>query len=303
MLLAVGSSTALPDKAAAGLAAAIGPDEHVVATAAGCHLDRRGTPHVLVLTDRRVLVVPNGRGRQQEADLGAVASTHLRPSVLKPGAASVGIVGERDVDEFAVASIDEAEAFVSLLRAELHRRRPWSEGDPWWLRTDLDLALVLPRSNYRSGPAGFAGMTVDFALSNNGVHFEPRRRGREALVIGWAEVRDIRIQAAADGARPARGADLLGPGPGRQGSWMVIHGPRGLHVVEVEGLGVETLHARAQRALAGVPVTVAMVEPSTPVADDLAGQLERLAALHRSGALDDDEFAAAKRRLLAGGQA
>ena len=32
---------------------------------------------------------------------------------------------------------------------------------------------------------------------------------------------------------------------------------------------------------------------------DVAGQLERLAALHKTGALNDDEFAAAKAAVLA----
>jgi hypothetical protein len=43
-------------------------------------------------------------------------------------------------------------------------------------------------------------------------------------------------------------------------------------------------------------------DPSTSGAsDDLVGELERLAALHRSGALGDSEYAAAKRRLLEDG--
>ncbi|RCG23390.1 hypothetical protein DQ384_34055 [Sphaerisporangium album] len=40
--------------------------------------------------------------------------------------------------------------------------------------------------------------------------------------------------------------------------------------------------------------------PSDAVPGDLVGQLERLAVLHRSGHLDDDEYAAAKARLLNG---
>lgn len=299
---AVGNSTGLPNKAAAGLEAAVAPDETVRYTAVGCHLDRRGTPYVVVLTDRRVLVIPNGRGRLDQADLDSVMSTHLRPSVLKPGAASVGIVGEHTVDEFAVASADDAEMLVALLRDDLSRRRPWHEGDPWWARTDLDIALVLPRSNYRSGPAGFEGLMVNFALYNNGVHFEPRRRGYDTLVIPWAEVRGMRIQSSADAGRPARGADrLLNPSATRPGSWMVIEGPRGLHVLDVDDLSVETLHTRARRALAGVPVTVDVAEAGTTVPDDLAGQLERLTALFQTGALDESEFRAAKRRLLEGG--
>jgi hypothetical protein len=39
--------------------------------------------------------------------------------------------------------------------------------------------------------------------------------------------------------------------------------------------------------------------PRSPQSDSV-GQLERLAVLHREGALSDDEFTAAKRRLLDG---
>jgi hypothetical protein len=38
--------------------------------------------------------------------------------------------------------------------------------------------------------------------------------------------------------------------------------------------------------------------PPAPAADDEASQIERLASLHDSGALTDDEFAAAKQRIL-----
>jgi hypothetical protein len=38
--------------------------------------------------------------------------------------------------------------------------------------------------------------------------------------------------------------------------------------------------------------------PAAPAADDLVSQLQRLGDLHASGALTEDEFAAAKARLL-----
>ncbi|MGA8369706.1 MAG: SHOCT domain-containing protein [Acidimicrobiales bacterium] len=38
--------------------------------------------------------------------------------------------------------------------------------------------------------------------------------------------------------------------------------------------------------------------PSAPSADDAAGELERLSSLHQSGALSDEEFAAAKQKVL-----
>jgi Short C-terminal domain len=42
----------------------------------------------------------------------------------------------------------------------------------------------------------------------------------------------------------------------------------------------------------------ARVQPSTATGPGMVGELERLAKLHERGALSDDEYAAAKRRLL-----
>jgi hypothetical protein len=55
--------------------------------------------------------------------------------------------------------------------------------------------------------------------------------------------------------------------------------------------------------IAGIPhrLSMAATTPSASrVAADLAAALERLDALHRSGALDDSEYKAAKRRAIAG---
>ena len=41
--------------------------------------------------------------------------------------------------------------------------------------------------------------------------------------------------------------------------------------------------------------------PQAPAQNDLTAQLQQLASLHTSGVLSDEEFAAAKQKLLAGG--
>jgi hypothetical protein len=46
--------------------------------------------------------------------------------------------------------------------------------------------------------------------------------------------------------------------------------------------------------------TTAAERVSFAADDGIAGQLREVAELHRSGALTDDEFAAAKRRILGG---
>ncbi|HRW37922.1 MAG TPA: SHOCT domain-containing protein [Aquihabitans sp.] len=62
--------------------------------------------------------------------------------------------------------------------------------------------------------------------------------------------------------------------------------------------------AASRAAAAGARIRAEATPPPfrpTPGAgDDLVGSLERLASLHREGAIDDDEYADAKRRLLEG---
>lgn len=67
--------------------------------------------------------------------------------------------------------------------------------------------------------------------------------------------------------------------------------------------GLSPAMSRMPRSLlpvAGVPTGAVWPSPDG-AAGDLASVLERLEALHRSGALDDSEYKAAKRRAIAGG--
>lgn len=56
--------------------------------------------------------------------------------------------------------------------------------------------------------------------------------------------------------------------------------------------------AAAQNAVGRYAPAAAPAAPEAPPADDLIAQLQRLAALKDSGALSDEEFAAAKQKLL-----
>ncbi len=55
---------------------------------------------------------------------------------------------------------------------------------------------------------------------------------------------------------------------------------------------------QAQQAAAAAPAPAPAAAAAAPAADDLTAQIERLAALKSSGVLTDEEFAAAKARLL-----
>ncbi len=58
----------------------------------------------------------------------------------------------------------------------------------------------------------------------------------------------------------------------------------------------EQEEAQGEQAYAAPPP--AAPPPPAPAADDATSELERLASLHQSGALSDDEFAAAKQKVL-----
>jgi membrane protease subunit (stomatin/prohibitin family) len=53
-----------------------------------------------------------------------------------------------------------------------------------------------------------------------------------------------------------------------------------------------------ERAQQRAQQQAAAAAPAAPAADDLAAQIQRLGDLHAVGTLTDDEFAAAKARLL-----
>jgi Short C-terminal domain len=55
---------------------------------------------------------------------------------------------------------------------------------------------------------------------------------------------------------------------------------------------------QSEQAYADEPPPAPAPPPPAPSAGDAAGELERLASLHQSGALTDDEFAAAKQKVL-----
>jgi hypothetical protein len=63
------------------------------------------------------------------------------------------------------------------------------------------------------------------------------------------------------------------------------------------GLLASELQAAGATAAVQLPEPIAAAEIETP-RDGVAGDLERLAALHEKGALTDEEFSDAKRRVL-----
>ena len=60
----------------------------------------------------------------------------------------------------------------------------------------------------------------------------------------------------------------------------------------------ETYHRELEQAYASTR-RVPPPDPASPAESDLTGSLRELGELHRSGALSDEEFAAAKAKLLA----
>lgn len=87
---------------------------------------------------------------------------------------------------------------------------------------------------------------------------------------------------------------MLGPGHGSIiGTARRLARPLGAALIG--GLGFAAGRASKPSTPAGVAPSPAVPQASSP---DLAGRFKELADLHASGALTDEEFAAAKARLL-----
>ena len=73
---------------------------------------------------------------------------------------------------------------------------------------------------------------------------------------------------------------------------------RGREQAQQEMAQAEALKQQgAQEAMAQQQATQAAA-PAAPSTEDVIAQIEKLSALHQSGALTDEEFAAAKKKLL-----
>lgn len=60
----------------------------------------------------------------------------------------------------------------------------------------------------------------------------------------------------------------------------------------------EAEHQAQEAAAQQAAAQQAAAQPAAPAGDDITAQLEKLASLHTSGVLSDEEFAAAKAKLL-----
>ena len=67
---------------------------------------------------------------------------------------------------------------------------------------------------------------------------------------------------------------------------------------EMEAVQQQLAAQQAQQAAAAAAAPAAAAEAPAGASDDLMGQLSQLAQLHQAGALTDEEFAAAKAKLL-----
>jgi hypothetical protein len=121
---------------------------------------------------------------------------------------------------------------------------------------------------------------------------------------GGARVADATLAAAALGpvgllagaySRPRTGGLAIVTFPGG-GVWQkVIPNPAFLMRAQAEAVRFNALAAASQPADDGASASV-----ESHAQDGVASELERLAALHASGALDDEEFRAAKARIIHG---
>jgi hypothetical protein len=97
---------------------------------------------------------------------------------------------------------------------------------------------------------------------------------------------------------------LLRPGPGlvrTAGRTAVIAGTATAVSGRVAHRQQEKYYGQQQQEVQYVEAPAPAAAPAAPAGDDLASQVQQLSSLHDSGVLSDEEFAAAKAKLLGGG--
>lgn len=146
------------------------------------------------------------------------------------------------------------------------------------------------------------GATYRLAVDDSGLHMCLPRAPYRMLSVPWSEVDRLRVDTVDEVQRRVSLTDVMvlgldmavvaGRGTASIGYLGVVTGGREL--ILRTSLAPPQLRAQLSRFL---------VRHDRPggAATELAGALAQVTELHRSGALSDEEFAAAKRRILATG--
>ena len=145
-------------------------------------------------------------------------------------------------------------------------------------------------------------------FDDRGVHLVPAATPWwQACALAWADVREIVVEGQEETRRRVTAARLMAVGmlavaiPKEENTshaYVTVAATDGDVVVRIDGARPQELKVQLGDVLRRPAAEPEGGQPGSGSGIDLAGQVARLGELHRSGVLTDEEFTAAKRKLL-----
>jgi hypothetical protein len=195
-------------------------------------------------------------------------------------------------------------------------RERWEQIKPEMLGVTASVTTLMTYlGGYALHPKKSA-LLVNVELHTFGVSVTSGLRRQRQMFIPWKDIARIEVEGMMDAQRQrslARTVEFgaLGGLAGKKvkSAYLSVATPLGEAIFHTEKMTAPELRARLSAPLASAQTMIAGRDAQSeraagpnpsPDQDDAVTKLERLAALHVSGALTDDEFAAHKARLLGG---
>jgi hypothetical protein len=163
---------------------------------------------------------------------------------------------------------------------------------------------------YLGGYGDVAAGPVAVVFDDAGVHVAPAATPWwQTCALAWSDVRELRVEGREETRQRVTAARILIAGPlalaiPKDEDWshayMTVAARDGDMVVRIEGARPMELKIRLGDVLRRPAARMQEAEPGAgaAAAADLVDQVARLGELHARGVLTDEEFAAAKRKLL-----
>ena len=164
------------------------------------------------------------------------------------------------------------------------------------------------RGQYLGGFPELAPGHVEVVFDDAGVHLVPfATPWWQARAIPWDTVREIVVEGQEETRRRVTAARMMAVGilalaipkdENASYAYLTVAAAAGDVVVRIEGARPQELKVQLGDVLRRPAAEPEGGQAGPGVGGDLAGQVARLGELHRSGVLTDEEFTAAKRKLL-----
>ncbi len=161
---------------------------------------------------------------------------------------------------------------------------------------------------YLGGFRDLAAKPLVVLFDDRGVHLVPAATPWwQTCALDWADVREIRVEGQEETRQRVTAARILIAGPLALAipkdeefshAYVTVAATDGDIVVRIDGARPRELKVALGDVLRRPAAELEGGQPGSGGGIDLAGQVARLGELHRSGVLTDEEFTAAKRKLL-----